>query len=90
MKGYFRKAEVLKNTFQYEDALINYGRALKLDPHNSTILSNFKNSAQMCNRELHLEKNVPWVGSGKFHPFFFDEMLIYVIKYDIKTGTATI
>lgn len=64
VKGYFRKAEVLKQTFQYEDALINYGRALKLDPHNKTVLDNFKNSAQMCNREMHLEKNVPWVGAG--------------------------
>lgn len=64
VKGYFRKAEALKSTFQFEDALINYGRALKLDPHNSIILTNFKNSAHLCNREILLEKNVPWVGAG--------------------------
>jgi stress-induced-phosphoprotein 1 len=64
VKGYFRKAEVLKETFQYDEALINYGRALKLEPTNSIIINNFKLSARLCSRELMLEKNVPWVGSG--------------------------
>lgn len=64
VKGYFRKAEVLKETFQYDEALINYGRALKLEPTNSIIIKNFKLSARLCSREMMLEKNSPWVASG--------------------------
>jgi tetratricopeptide (TPR) repeat protein len=64
VKGYFRKAEVLKETLQYDEALINYGRALKLEPTNSIIINNFKLAARLCSREMMLEKNVPWVASG--------------------------
>lgn len=64
VKGYFRKAEVLKEVYLFDEALINYGRALKLEPTNSIIISNFKMSANLCNREMMLEKNVPWVVSG--------------------------
>lgn len=64
VKGYFRKAEVLRETFQYDEALLNYGRALKLEPKNDVIISNLRLTAGMCNREAMLEKNVPWVGSG--------------------------
>lgn len=64
VKGYFRKAEVLRETFQYEEAMINYGRALKLEPNNDIIMSNLRVTAGMCNREMMLEKNVPWVGAG--------------------------
>ena len=64
VKGYFRKAEVLRETFQYDEALLNYGRALKLEPNNDVIISNLRLTAGMCNRESMLEKNVPWVGAG--------------------------
>lgn len=64
VKGYFRKAEVLRETFQYDEALLNYGRALKLEPTNDVIISNLRLTAGMCNRESMLEKNVPWVGAG--------------------------
>lgn len=64
VKGYFRKAEVLRETFNYDDALLNYGRALKLEPNNDVIISNLRLTAGMCNRESMLEKNVPWVGAG--------------------------
>lgn len=64
VKGYFRKAEVLRETFQYDEALLNYGRALKLEPNNDVIISNLRLTAGMCNRETMLEKNVPWVGAG--------------------------
>jgi tetratricopeptide (TPR) repeat protein len=64
VKGYFRKAEVLRETFQYDEALLNYGRALKLEPTNDTIISNLRLTAGLCNRETMLEKNVPWVGAG--------------------------
>jgi len=64
VKGYFRKAEVLRETFQYDDALLNYGRALKLEPNNDVIISNLRLTAGLCNRESMLEKNVPWVGAG--------------------------
>lgn len=64
VKGYFRKAEVLRETFQYDEALLNYGRALKLEPQNDVIISNLRLTAGMCNRESMLEKNVPWVGAG--------------------------
>lgn len=64
VKGYFRKAEVLRETFQYEEALLNYARALKLEPNNDVIISNLRLTAGMCNRESMLEKNVPWVGAG--------------------------
>lgn len=64
VKGYFRKAEVLRETFQYDEALLNYGRALKLEPSNDVIISNLRLTAGMCNRETMLEKNVPWVGAG--------------------------
>ena len=64
VKGYFRKAEVLRETFQYDEALLNYGRALKLDSTNEIIISNLRLCAGLCNRESMLEKNVPWVGAG--------------------------
>jgi len=64
VKGYFRKAEVLRETFQYDEALLNYGRALKLEPNNDVIISNLRLTAGMCNRETMMEKNIPWVGSG--------------------------
>lgn len=64
IKGYYRKAEVLRETFQYDEALLNYGRALKLEPNNDVIISNLRLTAGMCNRESMLEKNVPWVGAG--------------------------
>lgn len=64
VKGFFRKAEVLRETFQYDEALLNYGRALKLEPTNDVIISNLRLTAGMCNRESMLEKNVPWVGAG--------------------------
>lgn len=64
VKGYFRKAEVLRETYQYDEALLNYGRALKLEPTNDVIISNLRLTAGMCNRESMLEKNVPWVGAG--------------------------
>lgn len=64
VKGYFRKAEVLRETYQYDEALLNYGRALKLEPNNDVIISNLRLTAGMCNRESMLEKNVPWVGAG--------------------------
>jgi stress-induced-phosphoprotein 1 len=51
VKGYFRKAEVLRETFQYDEALLNYGRALKLEPNNDVIISNLRLTAGMCNRE---------------------------------------
>ena len=64
VKGYFRKAEVLRETFQYDEALLNYGRALKLEPNNDVIISNCRLTAGLCNREMMMEKNVPWVGAG--------------------------
>lgn len=64
VKGYFRKAEVLRETFQYDEALLNYGRALKLDSTNDIIISNLRLCAGLCNRESMLEKNIPWVGAG--------------------------
>lgn len=64
VKGYFRKAEVMRETFQFDEALLNYGRALKLEPTNDVIISNLRLTAGMCNRESMLENNVPWVGAG--------------------------
>lgn len=50
--------------FQYDEALLNYGRALKLEPNNDIIISNLRLTAALCNRQRMLENNVPWVGSG--------------------------
>ncbi|CAO1433953.1 unnamed protein product [Diamesa tonsa] len=64
VKGYFRKADVLRETLQYDDALLNYGRALKLEPQNMTIINNLKQTAGLCNRETMLEARVPWIGAA--------------------------
>ncbi|KAG5671630.1 hypothetical protein PVAND_001822 [Polypedilum vanderplanki] len=64
LKGYFRKAEVLKECCLYDEAILSYGRSLKLEPTNGTILCNLKQTAALCNRENMFEKNVPFVGAG--------------------------
>ncbi|XP_070504881.1 stress-induced-phosphoprotein 1-like [Chironomus tepperi] len=64
VKGYFRKAEVLKECCMYDEAILSYGRALKLEPTNNTIITNLRQTALMCNREVMLERNIPFVGAG--------------------------
>lgn len=64
VKGFYRKAEVLKEICIYEEAIMNYGKALKLEPTNNVLMTNLRSTAAFCNREIMLEKNVPFVGAG--------------------------
>lgn len=54
----------MRETGQYDSALINYGRSLQLAPNDMNIINLARKTAALSNREQILESRVPWVGSG--------------------------
>lgn len=54
----------MRETGQYDSALINYGRSLQLAPTDMSIINIARKTAALSKREQIMESRVPWVGSG--------------------------
>ncbi|XP_049836551.1 STI1-like protein isoform X2 [Schistocerca gregaria] len=63
-KGYFRKGEIELATGHYTEALLSYGCALRLQPHDKSILDAISKTTEMRQKERQADFQIPWLGAG--------------------------
>jgi len=63
-KGYFRKAEVLFQAEQFEDALQNYRIAFHYQNDNAALIEAIKSTAKEIEKARRAEVQTPWLGAG--------------------------
>ncbi|KAF5308395.1 hypothetical protein FQR65_LT06216 [Abscondita terminalis] len=63
-KGYFRKAEIEFATYQFNEAVTSYQKALELKPEDSGIINGMRKAIQEEEKDKRADAQIPWVGSG--------------------------
>ncbi|KAK6643778.1 hypothetical protein RUM43_000041 [Polyplax serrata] len=63
-KGYFRKAEVEYETFNYNDALLSYKIALTLQPNDPSLENAIKRTKAAVKKEKASDDQIPWIGAA--------------------------
>lgn len=51
-KGYFRRGEVEAASELYDEAIISYTRALRLEPHNTKLMESIKNITKIQQNKI--------------------------------------
>ncbi|KAI5696149.1 stress-induced-phosphoprotein 1 isoform X2 [Diaphorina citri] len=63
-KGYFRKGEVEFAAKYWDDALLSYRVALRLQPNDPMILKCIEKTLLNLNQEKKFDEQIPWLGAG--------------------------
>ncbi|XP_032514688.1 hsp70-Hsp90 organising protein-like [Danaus plexippus] len=62
-KGYFRRGEVEAASELYDEAIISYTRALRLEPHNTKLMESIKNITKIQQNKIKNSHNVIWLST---------------------------
>ncbi|XP_013140539.1 PREDICTED: hsp70-Hsp90 organizing protein 3-like [Papilio polytes] len=60
-KGYFRRAEVEAASGLYDEAIVSYTIALKLDPQNQKLIESIKNITDTQKQKIQSNQNTIWI-----------------------------